>query len=186
MFNVLGDISVLALLVAFVAYFVLGGVWFAAVFSKQYKASLGRAADAPQPSSLLFIVGPALCTAVVVVASSVLIEALDITAVGDAVVFALIVGIGYLVANTVNIAINPNMLWAVVLRGHQRRLPRPRDPAGQRPVRADRLVRALPRGVPRPTVGAEPWPRRWVIARPLDLRPGDPHGTTCGHQRALA
>lgn len=109
MFNVLGDISVLALLVAFVAYFVLGGVWFAAVFSKQYKASLGRAADAPQPSSLLFIVGPALCTAVVVVASSVLIEALDITAVGDAVVFALIVGIGYLVANTVNIAINPNM-----------------------------------------------------------------------------
>lgn len=42
-------------------------------------------------------------------ANAPLIQALDITTIGTAVSFALVIGTGYLVANTIDIAINPNM-----------------------------------------------------------------------------
>ncbi|GLY92866.1 DUF1761 domain-containing protein [Actinoplanes sp. NBRC 103695] len=104
-----GSVNWIAVLVAFVAYTVLGGVWFTALFGKAYAASLGRA-DAPREKpSALFIAGPAVCTLVVTVTTALLMAALEITTAGYAVVLALVVGVGYLVANTVNIAINPNM-----------------------------------------------------------------------------
>ncbi|MBB6001570.1 hypothetical protein [Arcicella rosea] len=42
-------------------------------------------------------------------ASAILIEALNVQSFETALEFTLLVGIGYLVANTVNIAINPNI-----------------------------------------------------------------------------
>jgi hypothetical protein len=104
----LGMINWVAVLVAFVAYTLLGGLWFAVLFRKAYAASLGRESVPANPSPL-FLAGPAVCTLVVTLASAVLMAALEIDTVGDALVFALVVGVGYLVANTVNIAINPNM-----------------------------------------------------------------------------
>ena len=44
-----------------------------------------------------------------VITSAILIETLGIDAVGAGLLFGAIVGVGYLFANTVNIAINPNM-----------------------------------------------------------------------------
>ena len=40
--------------------------------------------------------------------SAVLLRALHVTSIGDAIAFGLIVGVGYLAAMTVQIAINPN------------------------------------------------------------------------------
>ena len=57
----------------------------------------------------IFIVGPAVCGLVVAITSAVLIEPLGIDAVGDGLLFGAIVGVGCLFANTVNIAINPNV-----------------------------------------------------------------------------
>ncbi len=57
----------------------------------------------------IFIVGPALCMLVITLTSALLLNALAINSYQGALLFALIVGIGYLVANTVNIAINPNI-----------------------------------------------------------------------------
>ena len=109
MFNVLSEISWLSVLIAFVPYFILGALWFTLLFSKPYNISLGRESEISQKPAPIFIIGPALCCLVITVASAILINALQIEAYEDALTFALITGFGYLVANTFNIAINPNI-----------------------------------------------------------------------------
>lgn len=108
MMSQLANLNWISVLVAFIAYFLLGALWFTLFFSKQYKISLGRENETLQ-NKPIFIVGPALCSLVITVASAVLIYALNISSFGDALKFSLLVGIGYLFANTVNIAINPNI-----------------------------------------------------------------------------
>lgn len=108
MMSQLANLNWISVSVAFIAYFLLGALWFTLFFSKQYKISLGRENETLQ-NRPIFIVGPALCSLVITIASAVLIYALNISSFGDALKFSLLVGIGYLFANTVNIAINPNI-----------------------------------------------------------------------------
>lgn len=108
MISQLANLNWVSILVAFMVYFLLGYVWYIILFAKQYKISLGKENET-LPNKPIFIVGPAICCMAYTVASAVLIYALDIHSYGKAVEFALIVGVGYLVANTVNIAINPNI-----------------------------------------------------------------------------
>ena len=96
-------------LLAYVPYFLLGALWFTVLFKKQYAISLGRENEQPQNLAPIFIVGPALCMLVITLTSALLLNALAINSYQGALLFALLVGIGYLVANTVNIAINPNI-----------------------------------------------------------------------------
>lgn len=109
MFNVLGSINWLSVLVAFIVYFMLGALWYMRLFPQLYKVSLGKANETLQNQSPLYVAGPAVCVLVVVVASAVLMRSLGIDSYGNAMVFALLVGVGFLVANTTNIAINPNI-----------------------------------------------------------------------------
>ena len=96
-------------LLAYVPYFLLGALWFTVLFKKQYAISLGRENEQPQNLAPIFIIGPALCMLVITLTSALLLNALAINSYQGALLFALLVGIGYLVANTVNIAINPNI-----------------------------------------------------------------------------
>lgn len=108
MISQLANLNWISVLLAFVLYFVLGGLWFTLFFRRWYKISLGKDGET-LPATLIFIVGPALCCLVITIASAVLIYALNVSSIGRAVEFAIFIGIGYLVANTVNIAINPNI-----------------------------------------------------------------------------
>jgi hypothetical protein len=108
MMSQLANLNWISVLLSFVAYFVLGALWFTLFFSKPYRISLGRENET-LPNKPIFIVGPALCSLVITIASAVLIYAMDISSIGEALEFSLLVGIGFLVANTVNIAINPNI-----------------------------------------------------------------------------
>ncbi|MCF6404107.1 DUF1761 domain-containing protein [Chitinophaga filiformis] len=108
MISQLANLNWISVLVAFLGYFLLGALWFTLFFSKQYRISLGRENETLQ-NKPIFIVGPALCSLVITVASAVLIYALHVESFADALKFSLLVGIGYLFANTVNIAINPNI-----------------------------------------------------------------------------
>lgn len=108
MISQLGGLNWISVLLAFVAYFLLGALWFTLFFSKQYRFSLGRENETLQ-SKPLFIAGPALCSLVITIASAVLLNALHVSSLSGALEFSLLVGIGYLFANTVNIAINPNI-----------------------------------------------------------------------------
>lgn len=94
-------------LVATVIVTVLGGLWFTVVVGKAYATAVGRDPAAPAPSGALPVVGPLVCNIATVIASALLIRALGIDTLGPALEFGLIVGVGYLVAMTFQIAINP-------------------------------------------------------------------------------
>src|SRR4051812_40307856 len=105
MFAVLAQINWLAVIASTIVFAVLGGVYFTAIAGKAYAAALGNTGkELPKPGPL-FIVGPLVSSLVVVVTSAVLLRALAVEQLGDAIAFGLIVGIGYLVAQTANIAI---------------------------------------------------------------------------------
>ena len=108
MFNVLAELNWLAVLVAFVAWAVIGGVYFGALIAKPYAVALGRQNEPASQPPVITFVGPVITGLVMVLTSAVLIRALGIDSLGDAIGFGLIVGIGYLAAMTVTIAINPN------------------------------------------------------------------------------
>ena len=108
MFNVLAEINWLAVLVSVVAWSLIGGVYFGAVIAKPYAIALGRENDAKSKPPAITFAGPMITGVVMVVTSAVLMRALGVDAIGDAIAFGLIVGIGYLAAMTVTIAINPN------------------------------------------------------------------------------
>ncbi|PRY39899.1 DUF1761 domain-containing protein [Umezawaea tangerina] len=104
-----GSVSVnwWGVLVATVVISVLAGLYFTVVVAKAYAKAVGHEPDAPAPSGPLFIAGPMVCNLVTVLASAVLVSALGIDTLGDALVFGLVVGLGYLVAMTFQIAVNP-------------------------------------------------------------------------------
>lgn len=108
MIGQLTNLNWISVFLAFVAYFLLGALWFTVFFSKPYKVSLGKVGET-LPNKPIFIIGPALCSLVITVTAALLLYSLNITSIAGAVEFALLIGGGFLVANTVNIAINPNI-----------------------------------------------------------------------------
>jgi uncharacterized membrane protein len=81
------------------------------LFPQTYKVSLGKANEALHNESVLFVMGPGVWVLVTVLACTLLLYALHLTSYSDALRLMVIVEVGYLVANTTNIAINPNIPW---------------------------------------------------------------------------
>jgi hypothetical protein len=105
----LGTLRWLGVGLAFGAYFMLGALWYLGLFPQAYKVSLGKGGQELGNQSPLYMAGPAACVLVITVVSAVLLRALHIDSYPDALLFAALIGFGYLVANTVNIGINPNI-----------------------------------------------------------------------------
>jgi hypothetical protein len=102
------DIDWLAALVATVSCTVLGGLYFTQVVPRRYAVVMGRENETawqPPPSAFL---GQIAATLLVVLTSAVLLRTLDVRELGTGLTFGLVVGIGYLGAMVLNIAINPN------------------------------------------------------------------------------
>lgn len=108
MFNVISDISWFGLLASIVAVTVLGGLYFVLVIPAQYTRVMGREGQSAAEQGLLQGLGPVLCNVLIAATSALLIAALGVESVSDALVFGLIVGVGYLAAMTLQIAINRN------------------------------------------------------------------------------
>lgn len=108
MFDALLNLNWLSILVASVANFALGGVWFMVLFKRQYAAALQLEArgDDEKPSAL-FIAGPFICGVVTIATTAFLFRLLETSTVGDALVLGAVIGLGFVGATTVNIAINP-------------------------------------------------------------------------------
>lgn len=109
MISQLSHLNWMSVLVAFLAYSFLGAMWFTFLFKKQYAISLGKENDMPEKPAPIFIVGPMICMLIITITSAILMYVLGIDTYGKAIEFALVIGIGYLATNTINIAINPNM-----------------------------------------------------------------------------
>ncbi|MCW7491097.1 DUF1761 domain-containing protein [Leptospira sp. 2 VSF19] len=90
-------------------YSFLGFIWFTILFKKQYRISLGKENDTEPPLAMIFVLGPMLCTLVIIITTAILFSRLEIEKSTDALVWGSFIGIGFLSANTFNIAINPNI-----------------------------------------------------------------------------
>jgi hypothetical protein len=108
MINQLANLNWISVTIAFVVYNVVGALWFTLFFTKPYKISLGKENE-KLPNKPIFIVGPAICTLIITIVSANLMYVLNIQSFSEALGFSLFIGFGYLVANTTNIAINPNI-----------------------------------------------------------------------------
>ena len=91
--DLFSSVSWLSVVAAFVPYFMLGGLWFTVFFKKPYSISLGKENNMPEKPAPIFIVGPALCTLVITIASALLMSALPIDSYGSAMALAVLVGI---------------------------------------------------------------------------------------------
>ena len=87
-----------AILVATVAAFMLGYVWYGPVFGKAWLAALGKTEDEIEPSPTPFIVSAvaALATCLVVAA---LMSGLGMTGIGDGAILGLLTGVGFIAAS---------------------------------------------------------------------------------------
>ena len=85
----------LAILVATVIGFAIGGLWYGPLFGEAWLAALGKTADQIQPSPTPFIISffTALITAVVL---ALFINALNVSTLGGGVQIGLLVGIGFI------------------------------------------------------------------------------------------
>ncbi len=103
MVDAFADLNWLAVIVASIAYFVLGGIWFPLIVKRAYI----RALESEMRSGTLSLVGPLSCITLTTITCALLIRLMGVASYAGAVEFGLLVGIGYLTPMTVNIAINP-------------------------------------------------------------------------------
>lgn len=107
MFDVLGEVNWLAVLLATLVYYVLGALWFTPLFGRAWDRSVGFTRPRGHRFPALYYVVPLLSSAAATIASAVLLGALGIEQVGEAVVFGLVVGLGYAAAVSVTNALMP-------------------------------------------------------------------------------
>jgi len=94
-FGVLGDLNWLAVIVAAIVYFAIGGLWFAPfAFGKQWQEAIGwTEADEAQASSATMYAIPAVTCLVSTVALAMVSEATRTDSFGEGIVLGLVAGI---------------------------------------------------------------------------------------------
>lgn len=110
MLEAFAKIHWIAVMAGTLSFTILGAAYFMALVPKQYLYVTGREnlpKEQQQVSGAIFIVGPIICSLFTVIADACLIAALGITSLADALLLGLVVGLGFLVPMTFNIAISP-------------------------------------------------------------------------------
>jgi hypothetical protein len=124
-FDLLGDLDWLAVLVAAIAYFVIGAAWYAPpVFGKAWMAAGGMEmpAEGQRPGPAIFAV-PFIGSVLSAIALGMIALASATDTIGEGVVLGLIVGIGFAVAIAmVTATFESNkpkpMVWGAVNAGY--------------------------------------------------------------------
>lgn len=120
--DVINEFNWLAVIVAAVAYFMLGALWFTPLFGAAYDTALGTTRKKGQKWPAIYYAGPFVSALITTIATSWLIHALPVTEVMGAVWLGLIVGIGYALSISMNNAINPitprPLLYGLVTGGY--------------------------------------------------------------------
>ncbi|MGH2656612.1 MAG: DUF1761 domain-containing protein [Actinomycetota bacterium] len=95
-FDVLGDLNWLAVIVATLAYFLLGAVWYArAVFGKAWQQSSGITVEEGQRPGAAFYIIPLTTCLLMTLATAMIAASTGSSTVGDAIVLGLVVGVGF-------------------------------------------------------------------------------------------
>jgi hypothetical protein len=94
-FDVLGDLNWLAVIVAAIAYFALGAIWYAEpVFGKAWMRSSDFQMPEGESPGASFYVFPFITCLIGTVAAAMVTAATGTDAVGEAIVVGLVVGLG--------------------------------------------------------------------------------------------
>jgi hypothetical protein len=119
----LSKISWLGVFLSLVFYSFFGWLWFTVLFPVQYASTLDKFGMMPAKPDPIYIYGPALTILPTIITTALFMAVLNITTRKTAIEFALVIGLGFLVANTFNIAINPNiphpMTYGLLVGGFQ-------------------------------------------------------------------
>ena len=109
MLRYISQINWIAVLLSMVFYSFLGWLWFTVLFPNQYASALDKLGLLPEKPDPIYFYGPPLTILPTVITTALLLVVLKINTKKSAIEFALIIGLGFLVANTFDIAINPNI-----------------------------------------------------------------------------
>ena len=107
-FSAFAQISLWGVLAASAFGFVFGGVYYGAVVPKYYAIALGRETLPATRPGMLTILGPFVCNVVMIVTTAAIMRMIGIVSLTDALSLGLVIGVGYLLAMCMTIAINPN------------------------------------------------------------------------------
>ncbi len=119
----LSKINWLAVLLSLVFYSFFGWLWFTVLFPNQYANTLDKFGMLTAKPDPIYFYGPALTILPTIITTALLMVVLNINTRKAAIELALVIGLGFLVANTFNIAINPNiphpMAYGLLVGGFQ-------------------------------------------------------------------
>ncbi len=122
MFDAFGEVNWLAVLLATLAYYLLGALWFTPLFGWAWDRALGFERPRGNRFPPLYYVMPLLSSALASVATAVLAAALRVEQLGEAIVLGALVGVGYALAVSFNNAVNPRtprpLLYGAVTGGY--------------------------------------------------------------------
>ena len=107
MFDVASEINWLAIILATLAYFILGAIWFTPLFGNAYDKALDSKRTKGQKWPAIYYAGPFVSALVATTTTAVLLYALHVEQISDALQLGLIVGVGYAMSISFNNAINP-------------------------------------------------------------------------------
>ena len=107
-FTSFAQISLWGILAAAAFGFVFGGLYFGLLVPRPYARALGREGLPPAKLDTLTMVGPFLCTVVMIVTTAALMAMIGVSTLGEALSLGLVIGVGYLLPMCLTIAINPN------------------------------------------------------------------------------
>jgi hypothetical protein len=97
-FDVLGDMNWLAVIVATLAYFILGGIWYAQpILGKAWTRATGYEVGGQRPGPAIYAAPLATCF-LSTVATGMLAEATGSTTLGQGILLGLVVGVGFAVS----------------------------------------------------------------------------------------
>lgn len=119
----ISKINWLAVLLSLVFYSFFGWLWFTVLFPNQYASTLDKLGMMPTKPDPIYFYGPALAILPTIITTALLMAVLNINTRKATIEFAFVIGLGFLVANTFNIAINPNiphpMAYGLLVSGFQ-------------------------------------------------------------------
>ncbi len=94
-FDVLGELNWLAVIVATIVFFAIGGVWYAnAVFGKAWQRAGGFEIPADQRPGPAYFIGPFITCLITTIAVAMLAKATGTDTVGEGIVLGLVTGLG--------------------------------------------------------------------------------------------
>ncbi|WP_251153393.1 DUF1761 domain-containing protein [Cellulosimicrobium sp. Marseille-Q4280] len=116
--DTLGDVSWIGVLLAALASYVLGALWFTPLFGRAWDASIDHERVRGQAFGPLYYVAPLVSSILTSFATAVLLEVTGTRALGGAALLGVLVGTCYAAAVTFTNAVNPRtprpVLFSVV------------------------------------------------------------------------